>query len=136
MQPAPEGVNYAASYSTFTMTPAIYLRHLVTRFEAAGGKIHRAKVTSVQDPQIEKLVGPVACTILCAGLHASELCDDSEEVYPIRGQVVKIRAPWVKEGSTRQVGVLGGAKAGLRTYLIPNLDGILVVGGTRGDRDW
>lgn len=116
------------------MTPAVYLQHLVERFEAGGGKVHRTVISSLDDPHIQVL--RPAGIIVCAGLHTPKLCQDAEEVYPIRGQVVKIRAPWVKEGSTRQVGALNGSKAGLRTYLIPNLDGILIVGGTRGDHDW
>ena len=31
----------------------------------------------------------------CTGLEASKLCNDSE-LTPIRGQVIKVRAPWIK----------------------------------------
>lgn len=69
-------------------------------------------------------------TALFAGLGARELASD-EDVVPVRGQVRRVRAPWVKHAM-----FLDGTY-----YILPNVDS-LVVGGTtqRGDErtevDW
>lgn len=128
------------------MTPYLYLSYLVDLFKKLSNtsepRLHKAHVNSLTNSQIQDIIRstePPSAIILCAGLHSPSLCPEGEpkdQVYPIRGQVVKLRAPWVTEGSTRQVGALGGPRAGLRTYLIPNLGGVLVVGGTRGEHDW
>jgi D-amino-acid oxidase len=58
------------------------------------------------------------------------------EMIPVRGQVVLLNAPWVKEGRTRQVGNLAGGEGGERTYIIPRRSGQVVIGGTRDYDDW
>ncbi len=74
-------------------------------------------------------------------------------MYPVRGHVLVLDAPWVKEGRTRQVGSLaasetlasesssaekevGGGEGGERTYIIPRKNGQVVIGGTREVGDW
>ncbi|KAH8080007.1 hypothetical protein HD553DRAFT_318120 [Filobasidium floriforme] len=72
-------------------------------------------------------LGNIANLILCVGIGASSgpthptssynlygirgLSEkEKQKVFPVTGQVVRIRAPWVKEGFTRQVGSLGGSR--------------------------
>lgn len=55
----------------------------------------------------------------CAGFGAKDLCNDNKLV-PIRGQVVKVRAPWIK------MMFYGDYD----TYIIPGFDAI-TLGGTR-----
>lgn len=56
----------------------------------------------------------------CSGLGAQKLCDDLK-VVPIRGQVVKVHAPWVKTAFY----------ADYDTYILPSFGGIVTLGGTR-----
>lgn len=56
----------------------------------------------------------------CTGLGAKTLCKD-DKMIPIKGQVIKVRAPWLK---TFFYGELG-------TYIIPGTDGLTTLGGCR-----
>jgi len=56
----------------------------------------------------------------CSGLGAQQLCQDNK-VVPIRGQVTKVRAPWLKTAFY----------ADYDTYIIPGFHGVVTLGGTR-----
>ena len=62
--------------------------------------------------------------INCTGIWAGELLGKPDEVYPIRGQVVKVKAPWMNN-----VFFWG------TSYIIPNVD-CVVLGGTAQKGDW
>jgi glycine/D-amino acid oxidase-like deaminating enzyme len=124
------------------MTPLTYLNRLVTRISYLGGHIHRHHLPSLSHlahASTTALIGSAAplAIVVCAGIGALTLggVEDST-VYPTRGQVVKVRAPWVRSGWTRQVGSLNGGEGGERTYVIPRPDGEVILGGTREERDW
>ncbi|CAG2121267.1 unnamed protein product, partial [Medioppia subpectinata] len=55
--------------------------------------------------------------INCTGVEANKLCGD-RTVYPIRGQVYRVNAPWIRHG------VIAGDH-----YILPNSDSV-VLGGT------
>lgn len=117
------------SFTTLTIDTPAYLAKLVRIFSSLGGIIHRARISSLQDAM--RFVAPQTprAIINCTGLGSRELVDVlDDEMYPIRGQVVVLDAPWVQEGFTRQ----GGA----RTYVIPRKSGYVVIGGTRDIDDW
>lgn len=52
-----------------------------------------------------------------------------KNVFPTRGQLVIVRAPWIKGGRTR----LG---LGVYTYTIPRKSGDVVIGGSADANDW
>jgi len=52
-------------------------------------------------------------------------------VFPVRGQVALIRAPWIKFGRTAS-----HLEKGLWTYIIPRRCGDVILGGTKQDNDW
>lgn len=56
----------------------------------------------------------------CTGLGGQKLCNDVK-VVPIRGQIIKVRAPWIKTAFY----------ADYDTYILPGFDGIVTLGGTR-----
>lgn len=62
--------------------------------------------------------------IASSGLRAAELTNDST-MYPIRGHVLRVRAPWVRQYINRDG----------YTYIIPNTDTV-VLGGTTQKGDW
>ncbi len=134
--------DHTVSFTSITMTPLTYLLRLLRLLE---GKvtIHRYRLTSLNslsDPAITALIGssPPLAVLVCVGLGALTLggVEDST-VFPTRGQIVKVHAPWVKSGYTRQVGSLRGGEGGERSYVIPRVDGEVILGGTReeGDRE-
>lgn len=62
---------------------------------------------------------PMDAIVVCAGLGARTLGGvEDKDVFPVRGQVVMLRAPWVRFGRTAS----HGAK-GLWTYVIPRRSG-------------
>lgn len=61
---------------------------------------------------------------------------NDQTVRAVRGQVLKLRAPWVKTGWTRQIGSLAGGEGGERTYVIPRASGEVIIGGTREVDDY
>ena len=67
----------------------------------------------------EEIVLVKTTCVLLAGLGSLELLND-KECYPIRGQVTRVRAPWIKK-----VFIFDGSN-----YVIPNKHTV-VVGGTQ-----
>ncbi len=54
----------------------------------------------------------------CCGLGGASLCDEDRDTYPIRGQVIRVHAPWMT--CNWNFG---------KYYIIPNVDNV-VLGGT------
>lgn len=68
--------------------------------------------------------------IVCVGLGAKSLGGvEDHDVYPVRGQTVILRAPWIRFGVTFE-------DKDAWTYIIPRKSGDVVVGGTLGVNDW
>jgi len=75
---------------------------------------------------------PVDALVVCTGLGARTLGGvEDKEMYPVRGQTILLRAPWVKSGRTAS-----HAEQGLWTYIIPRRCGEIVCGGTKLENDW
>ncbi|OCF32501.1 hypothetical protein I316_05929 [Kwoniella heveanensis BCC8398] len=134
-------IDHSISFTSLTMTPAIYLRRLLDRLKGRA-QIHRYHLPSLSHlshPSCTALIGsstPLA-VFVCAGIGALTLGDvEDREVYPTRGQIVSLKAPWMRSGWTRQVGSLDGGEGGERTYIIPRPDGTVIIGGTREQGDW
>ncbi|KAF9069941.1 hypothetical protein BDP27DRAFT_666457 [Rhodocollybia butyracea] len=125
-----QGIRSGVSFTTFTIDTPAYLRYLFSRFEKAGGKVVRGRLEHVRD--VETQIGAQIDAILnCTGLGALTLggVEDSN-VYPLRGQTVLLRAPWVKFGRTVS------NKEGLWTYIIPRRSGDLILGGIKEPNDY
>uniref|UniRef100_A0A8B9RP68 D-aspartate oxidase n=1 Tax=Astyanax mexicanus TaxID=7994 RepID=A0A8B9RP68_ASTMX len=73
------------------------------------------------------LVNSYDVIVNCSGLGSRLLVGD-EGVYPVRGQILKVHAPWVKN-------FIGGGDGGGRAYIYPGID-YITVGGTRQVDDW
>lgn len=56
----------------------------------------------------------------CTGIGAKKLCNDVK-VVPIRGQIIKVHAPWIKTAFY----------ADYDTYILPGFNGTVTLGGTR-----
>lgn len=133
--------DHSVSFTSLTMTPAVYLARLVDEIAVLGGRIQRARLGRLEDlacPQVSAMLGSTPrLVVVCAGLGARTLGGvEDASVYPTRGQVIKVKAPWIREGFTRQVGSLNGAEGGERTYVIPRPSGEVIIGGTREVNDW
>ncbi|KAF5374960.1 hypothetical protein D9758_000239 [Tetrapyrgos nigripes] len=126
---------HTVSFTSLTMDTTPYLHKLVKIFNNLGGTVHRKSLNSLRDA-LEFEQEPFAI-VNCSGLGSLKLGDVMDaEMFPVRGQVVVLNAPWVKEGRTRQVGNLAGGEGGERTYIIPRRSGQVIIGGTREYNDW
>lgn len=84
------------------------------RFLKNGGKIVNKEVEKFDD-----LYGKFDAIFNCTGFGAKSLCNDNKLV-PIRGQIIKVRAPWVKTAFFGDYD----------TYIIPGRDSV-TLGGCR-----
>ncbi|PRD21526.1 UNVERIFIED_CONTAM: D-amino-acid oxidase [Trichonephila clavipes] len=70
------------------------------------------------------LAGKYDAVINCSGIGARSLVPDPE-VIPVRGQVMRVHAPWIKHGVI----------ADNDFYVLPNAEEI-ILGGTHQEGDW
>lgn len=90
------------------------------RFRAAGGSVEQRKIDSLQE-----LSSSYDIIVNCSGLGSKTLVHDNQ-VYPVRGQVLKVEAPWLQHFIRDGDG---------KTYIYPGIHGV-TVGGTRQEQDW
>lgn len=101
----------------------IYMRYLLERFRTLGGAIEERSVSHLAD-----LFRGVRVVVNCAGLGARELVGD-EALFPIRGQVVRVRAPEVRRCVVDDHGPNAIA------YVIPR-SADCILGGTAEEGNW
>ncbi|KAJ7669024.1 D-amino-acid oxidase [Mycena rosella] len=127
------------SFSTLTIDSPVYLNYLMSRFLAAGGSIVRGAVQHIAQVveggagifNGRKYLASPSAVVVCVGLGARTLGGvEDKDVYPIRGQTVLLRAPWVRFGRAIS------NKGGLWTYIIPRRSGDVIIGGIKVENDW
>jgi D-amino-acid oxidase len=102
----------------------LYMPFLVQRFRERGGIIHQTEITDLAG-----LLTEYPLLVNCPGVWAGELTGD-RWVYPIRGQVVRVRKP---AGLPPEI--LHYATASAVTYIVPR-SGDCLLGGTYQDGNW
>lgn len=110
-----KGFKYGSYFSTIKAGCDCYLPWVERKFTAQGGKLSKSKIES-----FASLTRKYDLVLNCTGLGAKYLCDD-HDLVPIRGQIIKARAPWLKTA------IYGDYD----TYIIPGMDGVATLGGTR-----
>ncbi|KAF8970431.1 D-amino-acid oxidase [Flammula alnicola] len=120
----------------------IFLNYLLSNFLASGGSILRASVLHI-DQVVDGGPGafddrdipsgpPPDAIVVCLGLGARFLGGvEDKNVYPVRGQTVLLRAPWIKSCMS-----LSGGPSKIWTYVIPRRSGDVIIGGTYEANDW
>ncbi|KAM6968517.1 D-aspartate oxidase [Tautogolabrus adspersus] len=111
---------FGYAFTTLKCECSSYLPWLEKRFRKAGGQVEKRKVNSLQE-----LSNSYDIIVNCSGLGAKTLVGDSE-VYPVRGQVLKVEAPWLKHFIRDGDG---------KTYIFPGIHSV-TIGGTRQEDDW
>jgi len=112
---------YGIKATTILSQGTRFLKFLYEKFLLLGGQITFQKIETIDKLQI---IDDFPIIINCSGLGARELCNDSE-VYPIRGQIVRIHAPWIKFSASYGP-----------YYIIPQSDGTVALGGTCQKNNW
>lgn len=78
------------------------------------------------------LTSPPDAVVVCLGLGARFLGGvEDKDVYPVRGQTILIKAPWIKCCMS-----LSGGASKIWTYIIPRRSGDVIIGGTYEANDW
>lgn len=115
------GVQYEYGYQVTTVITdmAYYLPWLMTRFKENGGTLLRRKLGS-----FEELVGSYDIVVNCCGIGSTHVVSD-KVVYPVRGHLIKVKAPWIKSW------VYTDDEA----YFIPSRD-YVSLGGIRQKGNW
>ncbi|XP_064611182.1 D-aspartate oxidase-like isoform X2 [Liolophura sinensis] len=86
------GTTYSNGYAitTLIVEPRKYMAFLMTEFRKNGGQSQKRTLHS-----LEELVGQFDVVVNCSGMRSRWLVNDPL-VYPVRGQIIKINAPWIK----------------------------------------
>ena len=103
----------------------VYMRYLVGRFKESGGRMEKLEA------ELESLDGLAAedeILVNCTGLGSRKLCGD-ENVYPIRGQLVRVSNPGLTICLSDESGPLG------LSYIVPRYNDCLL-GGTAEENNW
>ncbi|RLU14965.1 hypothetical protein DMN91_012852 [Ooceraea biroi] len=106
---------YGSFFSTLLTQCDLYLPWIKQRLQSDGVTFKQRYLKSLKE-----LVHNFDIIMNCTGLGARSLCDD-KRLVAVRGQVYKVNAPWIKMFCYGE----------LDTYVIPNLNGAVTLGGTR-----
>ena len=106
-----EGLRFVAP----AVDMSVHLPWLVARLRALGGTVERREVASLDDLEADAVVN-------CAGLGARELAGD-DSLVAVRGQVVRVAAPEVREW------LLDQSDPQRLVYVVPRVNDV-VLGGT------
>ncbi len=97
-----------------------YLSYLVDRFQKSGGIIEQRTIKDLFE-----LASNHPLIVNCTGVYARHVADD-EQVYPLRGQVIKVEAPQIHDAFMDDDNF---------TYILPRRDGV-VLGGISQKDNW
>lgn len=117
---------YGFAYDTIIAEGRLYMQYLIEKIKSYTGRatiLTGCHVASLTD--LSSYGDDFAAVINCTGLGARELVDDAS-VFPIRGHVLRVKAPWVRY----HVEAEQKDHPELPAYVIPNSDTI-VLGGTK-----
>ncbi|XP_053685415.1 D-aspartate oxidase [Sabethes cyaneus] len=105
---------YGSFFTTVLTECRLFQPWATKRFLRQGGRIVTENLEG-----FHRLTGKFSAVVNCSGLGAKKLCNDYKLV-PIRGQVIKVKASWVKTAFY----------ADYDTYIIPGFQGV-TLGGCR-----
>jgi glycine/D-amino acid oxidase-like deaminating enzyme len=122
------GAEAGVAFDTLTIDIPVYLPYLLSRFLAAGGQITRGSVRHINEVIEGGLNGQTAspsptqasvdAVVVCTALGTRSLGGvEDQNVFPLRGQTVIVRAPWIRFGRS-----MFGADGSI-TYIIPRRGG-------------
>jgi D-amino-acid oxidase len=103
----------------------VYMQYLMKRFTDLGGKIQKL---NKEISALGELYPENKLIVNCAGLGAHKVCGD-KEVYPIRGQVIRMSNPGIKRSLIDESGPLA------LTYIVPRSNDC-ILGGTAEENEW
>jgi|TARA_B110000263_G_scaffold191569_2_gene169496 D-amino-acid oxidase len=117
----PEDYVECFSFMTSVIEMPIYLQWLMNRYEELGGnhKVKRINNFSNISEQYNLIVN-------CTGLESKTLLNDSE-VYPVRGQIIRVKTDIKEMYLDQQISTLA--------YIVPRSED-MILGGVAQNNDW
>lgn len=109
------------SFMTQVIEMPLYLEWLMNRYNLLGGKLEKRRVNDFSEVP-EKFQLAVNCT----GLSSGELCNDPE-VYPVRGQIIRIKPKLNQMHLDQQIPTL--------SYIVPRSND-MILGGVAQEGNW
>ncbi|XP_019784768.2 D-aspartate oxidase isoform X1 [Delphinus delphis] len=111
---------FGQAFTTLKCEGPVYLPWLEKRLKGSGGLILTRRIEDLWElhPSFDIVVN-------CSGLGSRQLAGDPK-IFPVRGQVLKVQAPWVKHFIRDGSGL---------TYIYPGISNV-TLGGTRQKGDW
>ncbi|XP_058422832.1 D-aspartate oxidase [Diceros bicornis minor] len=111
---------FGQAFTTLKCEGPAYLPWLEKRIKRSGGLILTQRIEDLWElhPSFDIVVN-------CSGLGSRQLAGDSK-IFPVRGQVLKVQAPWLKHFIRDGSGL---------TYIYPGASDV-TLGGTRQKGDW
>ncbi|OQS03615.1 D-aspartate oxidase [Thraustotheca clavata] len=106
---------YGFSYTTLMINPGKLMLWMRRQIEMRGGRFEQAHVTNLDELQCDYIVN-------CTGLGSGQLLND-KNVFPVRGQTIKIQNDQIKNFYLREIDHV-------YTYILPRPGGQVVLGGT------
>ncbi|HML93919.1 MAG TPA: FAD-dependent oxidoreductase [Thermodesulfobacteriota bacterium] len=103
----------------------VYMSYLVERFKRSGGRMEKLET---ELDSLDGLAADGEILVNCTGLGSRKLCGD-ENVYPIRGQLVRTSNPGLKKCLSDESGPLA------LSYIVPRY-GDCILGGTAEENNW
>ncbi|XP_063609544.1 D-amino-acid oxidase-like [Penaeus indicus] len=118
------GPDYCSGYSftSIIAEPSHFLPRLMNELRDRGVVFKQQRLTS-----LEEAAAHADLVLNCTGLGAYDLVPD-HNVYPCRGQVMRVKAPW-------QTTFLCDDSDENIAYILPNCESV-VLGGTNQNDDW
>ena len=107
------------AFSSYMVDCRYYLPWLMAEFVKKGGMVQQIRLKSLDELRDYDIV------VNCTGLGAAELVGD-HDVYPVRGQAVVVKAPWIKHFVINKEEL---------TYVFPRSRDVLL-GGTAVSGNW
>lgn len=111
---------FGQAFTTLKCDCPTYLLWLQKRLREKGGQVHARKLENLWD-----LHKDYDIIVNCSGIGSKKLVGD-QKMYPIRGQVLKVHAPWIIHFIRDGDGL---------TYIYPGIHNV-TLGGTRQKDDW
>jgi D-amino-acid oxidase len=119
----PPGYTDGFETESIVIDTTVYMDYLIRWFGKLGGELKKKEIGDVQEAlQSSEIV------INCTGLGSRELFND-DQVYPVRGQTVKVRANGFRRA------LLDDEGHNSLAYIIPRGHDV-VLGGTAQANDW
>lgn len=109
------------SFMTQVIEMPIYLKWLMDRYRLLGGKVEKQTIE-----ELSKVPDEFPIIVNCTGLSSGDLCNDSE-VYPVRGQIIRVK-PLIDQMHLDQ-------KVPTLAYIVPRSND-MILGGVAQEGNW